>query len=193
MKKPVLVTIDQEVLDNFKRAFPTTKRSTRIQALLEKELETHKMSEKDKELANQCFQIAARLNVIEEALAINVQKDVSPTPANAEKSERAVSGCGIHCPRCQSWNVVSTHGTCVCNDCSNTWKRDVSEDVEKDLAPTPAPIEEQEPECPPGFKWDEATQRCIETQPAPAVQKTEQATPAKLVEEAKRRRAQGIY
>lgn len=181
MKKPVLVTIDQEVLDNFKRAFPLAKRSTRIQALLEKELETDRLSRQDRELANECLRIAARLNVIEEALAINVQ---------AEKSERASPGCGIHCPRCQSWSVVSEHGTCVCNDCGNTWKRDISEDVEKDEAPTPAPIEQQEPECPPGFKWDEATQRCIETQPAPAMQKV---TPDRLIEEAKRRRAQGIY
>ena len=65
----------------------------------------------------------------------------------------------------------------------------IGANVQKDVAPTPAPVEEQEPECPPGFKWDQAIQRCVEAQPAPAMEK---ATPAKLIKERKRRITQSL-
>jgi hypothetical protein len=81
VKKPVLVTIDEKVLEDFKSAFPLAKRSRRIQALLEKELEDHSLSEKDRELLNQTLQIAVRLDALEKALGINVQKDIAPAPA----------------------------------------------------------------------------------------------------------------
>jgi hypothetical protein len=65
----------------------------------------------------------------------------------------------------------------------------IAANVRKDVAPTPAAIEEQEPQCPPGFKWDQGIQRCVEAHPAPAMEK---ATPAKLVKERERRIAQSI-
>ena len=64
--------------------------------------------------------------------------------------------------------------------------------VRKDVAPTPARDETPEHECPPGFGWDEKTKRCLESQPAPAVEKADQATPAELIKERKRRIAQSI-
>lgn len=64
--------------------------------------------------------------------------------------------------------------------------------VRKDVAPTPARDERPEHECIPGFRWDEETRRCLEAQPAPAVEKADQATPAKLVKERERRIAQNI-
>lgn len=85
MKKPVCVTLDEKLLEDFKSAFPTTRRSTRIQALLEKELETHRISEHNRELLNQSFQIARRLNALEKALGINVEKDIAPAPAGDKR------------------------------------------------------------------------------------------------------------
>jgi hypothetical protein len=81
MKKPVLVTIDEKVLADFKSAFPLAKRSRRIQALLEKELADHSLGEEDRKLLNETLQIAVRLDAVEKALAIYVQNDTAPTPA----------------------------------------------------------------------------------------------------------------
>jgi len=65
------------------------------------------------ELLDICHQIAARLKVVEDAIAANVRKNVAPTPASNEG-----------------------------------------------------------PECPPEMEWNEAAGKCVEVQPAPAVQKT---------------------
>jgi hypothetical protein len=64
--------------------------------------------------------------------------------------------------------------------------------TQKDVAPMPARDETPEHECPPGFGWDDKSKGCLESQPAPAMEKASQATPAKLVKERDRRIAQGI-
>jgi len=87
------------------------------------------------ELLDICHQIAARLKVVEDAIAANVRKNVAPTPASNETPET---------------------------------------------------------ECPPGMSWNAEAGKCVESQPAPAMEKAEQATPAKLVKERDRRIAQGI-
>jgi hypothetical protein len=83
----------------------------------------------------------------------------------------------------------------LCRQCAarlDVIEKAMEANVRKDVAPTPVQDEVPEHECPPGFGWDERIKGCRESQPAPAMEKADQATPAKLIKERERRIARSI-